>query len=211
MGIVPVGTAQGTGISPQNRAHNPSVRGLQDVGAVHLLWRTVISAEDADFGLLLAPGSGFAHLPLHAEQIEPGEAPTEAHFALRQLDAELVLEGAQYRETLFQVQDGGRWGTPGRAATVQVPAFPNAARDYARTRRGIIQAQGRLQWLGDGVGILRHAELIILRNQSRQPQIVIPEIESIVIGAARIQIVVIEKIHGHFWSSALCQKVKQPV
>lgn len=211
MGIVPVGTAQGTGISPQNRAHNPSVRGLQDVGAVHLLGRSVISAEDADFGLLLAPGSGFAHLPLHAEQIKPGEAPTEAHFALGQLDAELVLEGAQYREALFQVQDGGRRGAPGRAAAVQVPAFPNAARDYARTRRGIIQAQGRLQWLGDGVGILRHAELIILRNQSRQPQIVIPEIESIVIGAARIQIVVIEKIHGHFWSSALCQKVKQPV
>lgn len=211
MGIVPVGTAKGAGISPQNRAHNPAVRSLQDVGAVHLLGRSVISAEDADFGLLFAPGSGFAHLPLHTEQIEPREASTKAHLPLRQLDAELVLEGAQYWETLFQVQDGGRRGAPGRAAAVQVPALSNAARDYARTRRGIVQAQGRFQGLGDGVGILGHAELIILRNQRRQPEIVVPEIKSIVIWAARIQIVVIEKIHGHFWSFACRQKAKQPV
>lgn len=208
MSIVPVGTAKGTGVSPQNRAHNPAVRSLQDVRAVHLLRRTVISAEDADFGLLLAPGSGFAHLPLHAEQIEPREAPTKAHLSLR---LELVLEGAQYRETLLQVQDGGRRGAPGRAAAVHVPALSNAARDYARTRRGIVQAQGRFQGLGDGVGVLGHAELIILRNQRRQPEIVVPEIKSIVIWAARIQIVVIEKIHGHFWSFACGQKTKQPV
>lgn len=209
MGIVPVGTAKGAGVSSQNRAHNPAVRSLQDVGAVHLLRSSVISAEDADFGLLLAPGGGFAHLPLHAEQIEPGEAPPEAHLSLRQLDAELVLEGAQYRETLLQVQDGGRRGAPGRAAAVQVPALSNAARDYARTRRGIVQAQGRFQGLGDGVGVLGHAELIILRNQRRQPEIVVPEIKSIVIWAARVQIVVIEKIHGHFWSFARGHKVKQ--
>lgn len=210
MGIVPVGTAKGTGISPQNRAHNPAVRSLQDVRAVHLLRRSVISAEDADFGLLLAPGSGFAHLSLHTEQIEPREASTKAHLSLR-LDAELVLEGAQYRETLLQVQDGGRWGAPGRTAAVHVPALSNAARDYARTRRGIVQAQGRFQGLGDGVGILGHAELIILRNQRRQPEIVVPEIKSIVIWAARIQIVVIEKIHCHFWSFACGEKAKQPV
>lgn len=210
MGIVPVGTAEGTSISPQNRAHNPAVRSLQDVRAVHLLRRTVISAEDADFGLLFAPGRGFAHLPLHAEQIEPREAPPKAHLSLR-LDAELVLEGAQNRETLLQVQDGGRRRAPGRAAAVHVPALPNAARDYARTRRGIVQAQGRFQGLGDGVGVLGHAELIILRDQRRQPEIVVPEIKSIVIWAARIQIVVIEKIHGHFWSYACGQKAKQPV
>lgn len=204
MGIVPVGTAQGAGISPQNRAHHPAVRGLQDVGAVHLLRRSVIPAEDADFGLLLAPGRGFAaHLPLHAEQIKPREAPTETchHLPLRrQLDAaELALEGAQYRETLLQVQDGGRRGAPGRAAAVQVPAVSNhAARDYARTRRGIVQAQGRLQGLGDRVGVLGHAQLVVLRDQRRQPQIVVPEIESVVIWAARVQIVVVEKIHGHF-------------
>lgn len=129
MSIVPVGTAKGAGISPQNRAHNPAVRSLQDVGAVHLFGRSVISTEDADFGLLFASGSGFAHLLLHAEQIEPSEAPTKAHLPLRQLDAELVLEGAQYREALFQVQDGSWWGAPGRAATIQVPAFSNGARD----------------------------------------------------------------------------------
>lgn len=209
MGIVPVGTAKRAGVSPQNRAHNPAVRSLQDVRAVHLLRRSVISAEDADFGLLLAPGSGFAHLPLHAEQIEPRE-PSEAHLSLRQLDAELVLERAQYRETLFQVKDGGWRGAPGRAAAVQVPALSNAACDYARTRRGIVQAQGRFQGLGDGVWVLGHAEFIIFRNQRRQPEIVVPEIKSIVIWAARIQIVVIEKIHGHFWSFACDHKVKQP-
>lgn len=202
MGIVPVGTAQGAGVSPQNRAHDPAVRSLQDVRAVHLLGCPVISAEDADFGLLLAPGGGFAHLPLHAEQIEPSEAPAEAHLSLRQLHAELVLEGAQYRETLFQVQDGSRRGAPGRAAAVQVTALPNAARDYARTRRGIVQAQGRFKGLGDGVWVLGDAELIILRDQRRQPEIVVPEIKGIVVGAARIQIVVIEKIHGRFWSFA---------
>jgi len=138
MGIVPVGTAKGTGISPQNRAYNPAVRSLQDVGTEHLLWRSVISAEDADFGLLFAPGSGFAHLPLHAEQIKPREAATETHLPLRQLDTELILEGAQDRETLLQVQDGGRRGAPGWAAAVQVPALSNA-----RTRWGIVQAQGR--------------------------------------------------------------------
>lgn len=211
MGIVPIGTAKGAGISPQNRAHDPAVRGLQDVGAVHLLWRSVISAEDADFGLLFAPGSGFAHLPLHAEQVEPREAATKTHLPLGQLDAELVLEGAQYREALFQVQDGGRRGAPGRAAAVQVPAVSNAARDYARTRRRIVQAQGRFQGLGDGVGVLGHAELIILRDQRRQPEIVVPEIKSIVIWAARVQIVVIEKIHGHFCSFACREKAKQPV
>lgn len=205
MGIVPVGTAQGTSVSPQDRAHDPPVRSLQDVRAVHLLGSSVISAEDADFGLLLASRSGFAHLPLHAEQIEPREAPPEAHLSLR-LDAELVLEGAQYRETLLQVQDGGRRGAPGRAAAVHVPALSNAARDYARTRRGIVQAQGRFQGLGDGVGVLGHAELIILRNQRRQPEIVVPEIKSIVIWAARVQIVVIQKIHGHFWSFCLRSK-----
>lgn len=210
MGIVPVGTAEGTGISPENRAHDPAVRSLQDVRAVHLLGRSVISAEDADFGLLLAPGSGFAHLPLHAEQIEAREAPAKAHLSLR-LDAELALEGAQYRETLLQVQDGGRRGTPGRAAAVHVPALSSAARDYARTGRRIVQAQRRLQGLGDGVGVLGHAELVILRNQRRQPEIVVPEIKSIVIWVARIQIVVIEKIHGHFWSFVCGQKTKQPV
>lgn len=181
------------------------------MGAVHLLGRSVVSAEDADFGLLLAPGSGFSHLPLHAEQVETREAAAKAHLSLRQLDTELVLERAQYRETLFQVQDGGRRRAPRRAATLQVPALSNAARDYARTRRGIVQTQGRFQGLSDGVGVLGHAELIILRNQRRQPEIVVPEIKSIVIWAARIQIVVIEKIHGHFWSISCRQKVKQPV
>lgn len=104
MGIVPVGTAKGAGISPQNRAHHPAVRGLQDVGAVHLLGRSVISAEDANFGLLFAPGGGFTHLLLHAEQIKPREAPTEPRLPLRQLDPELVLERAQYGEAFFQVQ-----------------------------------------------------------------------------------------------------------
>lgn len=210
MGIVPVGTAQGAGISPQDRAHDPAVRSLQDVRAVHLLRRPVISAEDADFGLLLASGSGFAHLSLHAEQVETREAPTEAHFSLR-LDAELVLEGAQDRETLLQVQDGGRRGAPGRAAAVHVSALSNAARDYARTRRGIIQTQSRFQGLGDGVWVLGHAELIILRNQRRQSEIVVPEIKRVVIRAARVQIVVIEKIHGHLWLFACGQKAKQPV
>lgn len=209
MSIVPVGTAKGAGISPQNRAHNPAVRSLQDVGAVHLLGRSVISAEDADFRLLFGSGSGFAHLLLHAEHIEPSEVPTKTHLPLRQLDAELILEGAQYRETLFQVQDGSWWGAPGRAATIQVPAFSNGTRDYARTRRGIVQAQSRFQGLGDGVGILGHAELVILRNQSRQPKIVVPEIKSIVIWAARIQIGLIEKIHGHFCSFACRKKAKQ--
>lgn len=202
MRIVPVGTAQGTGVSPQNRAHDPAVRSLQDVRAVHLLGRAVISAEDADFGLLLAPGGGFAHLPLHAEQVEPGEAPAEARIPLRQLHAELVLEGAEYREPLLQLQDGGRRGAPGRAAAVQVTALPNAARDYARTRRGIVQAQGGFKGLGDGVGVLGHAQLVVLRDQRRQPKIVVPEIKSIVIRAARIQVVVVEKIHGRFWSFA---------
>lgn len=210
MGIVPVGTAKGAGISPQNRTHDPAVRSLQDVGAIHLLGGSVISAEDADFGLLLAPGSGFAHLPLHAEQIEPREAPTKAHLSLR-LDAELVLEGAQYRETLLQVQDGGRRGAPGRAAAVHVPALSNAARDYARTRRGIVQAEGRFQGLGDGVWVLGHAELVIIRNQGRQSEIVVPEIKSVIIRAARVQIVVIEKIHGHLRSFACGQKAEQPV
>lgn len=208
MGIVPVGAAQGTGISPQDGTHHPAVRSLQDVRAVHLLRRAVVSAEDADFGLLLAPGSGFAHLPLHAEQIESREAPAKGHLSLR---LELVLEGAQNRETLLQVQDGGWRGAPGRAAAVHVPALPNAARDYARTRRGIVQAQGRFQRLGDGVGVLGHAELIILRDQRSQPEIVVPEIKSIVIWAARIQIVVVEKIHGRLWSFACGQKANQPV
>lgn len=138
MGIVPVGTAQGASISPQNRAHNPAIRSLQDVGPEHFFGRSVISAEDADFGLLFAPGHGFAHLLLHAKQIKPREATAETHLPLRQLDTELVLEGAQDVETFFQVQDGGRRGTPGRAATVQVAALSDA-----RTRRGIVQAQGR--------------------------------------------------------------------
>lgn len=201
MGIVPVGTAKGTCISSENRAHNPAVWGLQDVRAIHLFGSSVVSAEDADFGLLFAPGSRLAYLPLHAEQIEPREAPTETHLSLR-LDVELVLEWAEDRETLLQVQDGGRRWAPGRAAAVHVPALPNAARDYARTRRGIVQTQSRLQGLGDGVGVLRHAELVILRDQRRQPEIVVPEIKSIVIWAARVEIVVIEKIHGHFWSFA---------
>lgn len=209
MSIVAVGTAEGTSVSPQNRAHDPAVRSLQDVRAVHLLRRTVISAKDADFGLLFAPGRGFAHLPLHAEQIEPREVPPKAHLSLG-LDAQVVLEGAQNGETLFQVQDRGGRRAPWRATTVQVPALPNAARDYARTGRGIVQAQGRFQGLGDGVGILGHAELIILRDQRRQPEIVVPEIKSIVIWTARIQIVVIEKIHGYFWSFACGQKAKQP-
>lgn len=202
MGIVPVGTAQGAGVSPQNRAHHPPIRGLQDVGAVHLLWCSVISAEDADFGLLLAPGGGFTHLPLHAEQVEPGEAPAETHLSLRQLHPELAVEGAQYGETLLQVQDGGRRGASRRAAAVQVPVFSNSSRDYARTRRGVIQTQRGFQGLCDGVGILRHAELIILRHQRGEPEIVVPKIKSVVVGVARVQIVVIEKIHGHFWSFA---------
>lgn len=164
MRIVPVGAAQGTRVRPQNRAHDPPVGRLQHVRAVHLLRRAVISAEDAYFGLLLAPGGGFAHLALHAEQIEPGEAPAEAHrLPLRQVDAQLVLERAQDREALLQVQDGGRRrGASGRAAAVQVPAVPDAARDYARTRRGVVQAQGRLQRLGDGVGVLGDAELVVV-------------------------------------------------
>lgn len=144
MGIVPVGAAKGTRISSKNWAHNPAVRGLQDVRAVHLFGRSVISAEDADFGLLLASGSRFAYLPFHAEQIEAREAPTKAHLSLG-LDVELVLERAEDRETLLQVQDGGRRWAPGRAAAVHVPTLPNAARDYARTRRGIVQTQSRLQ------------------------------------------------------------------
>lgn len=87
-----------------------------------------------------------------------------------------------------------------------MPALTNAARDYARTRCGIVQTQGRFQGLGDGVWVLGHAELIILRDQRRQPEIVVPEIKSIVIWAARVQIVVIEKIHGHFWWFACGQK-----
>lgn len=198
MGIVPVGTAKGTCISSEDRAHNPSVRGLQDVRAVHLFRSPVISAEDADFGLLFVPGRGFAHLPLHPEQVEPGEAPTKAHLSLG-LHVELVLERAEDGETLLQVQDGGRGGAPGRAAAVHGTALPNAARDYARTGRGIIQTQSRLQRLGDGVGVLRHAEFVILRHQRRQPQIVVPEIKSIVIRAARVQIGVIKEIHGGGW------------
>lgn len=209
MGIVPVGTAKGTCIRSENRAYNPAVWGLQDVRAIHLFGSSVISAEDADFGLLLAPGSRLAYLSLHAEQIEPREAPTETHLSLR-LDVELVLERAKDRETLLQVQDGGRRWAPGRAAAVHVSALPNAARDYAWTRRGIVQTQSRLQGLGDGVGVLRHAELVILRDQCRQPEIVVPEIKSIVIWAARVQIVVIEKIHGHFWFRLLDQKANKP-
>lgn len=201
MGIVPVGTAKGTCISSENRAHNPAVWCLQDVRAIDLFRSAVISAEDADFGLLFAPGSRLAYLPLHAEKIEPREVPTETHLSLR-LDVELILEWAEDRETLLQVQEGGRRWAPGRAAAVHVPALPNAARDYAWTRRGIVQTQSRLQGLGDGVWVLRHAELVILRHQRRQPEIVVPEIKSIVIWAARVEIVVIEKIHGHFWSFA---------
>lgn len=92
-----------------------------------------------------------------------------------------------------------------------MPVLPNVARDYARTRRGIVQAQGGFQGLGDGVGVLGHVELVVLRNQRRQPEIVVPEIKSIVIWAARIQIVVIEKIHGHCCSFGFRQKVKHPV
>lgn len=210
MGIVPVGTAEGTRISSENRAHNPAVWGLQDVRAVHLFGGSVISAEDADFGLLFAPGGRFAYLPFHAEQIEPREAPTETHLSLR-LDVELVLEWAEDGETLLQVQDGGRRGAPGRAAAVQVPAFANVACDYARTRRGIVQTQSRFEGLGDRIGVLRHAELVILRDQRRQPEIVVPEIKSIVVWAARVEIVVIEKIHGHFWSFARSKGEKTTV
>jgi len=204
VGIVPVGTAEGTGISPQDRTHDPPVRSLQDVGTVHLLRRAVISAEDADFWLLFVPGSWLAHLPLHAKQIEPREATAAAAEALhlplgQRTDAELVLERAQDREALLQVEDGGGRGAPGRTAAVQRSALAAATRDYARTLRGIVQAQGRLQGLGDGVGVLGHAELVVFRDQRRQTQIVVPEIESVVIWAARVQIVMIEKIHGgHF-------------
>lgn len=208
MGIVPVGAAQGAGISPQDGTHHPAVRGLQHVRAVHLLGRAVVSAEHADFGLLLAPGRGFAHLPLHAEQVEAREAPAEGRLSL---GLQLVLEGAEDGEALLQVQDGGGRGAPGRAAAVHVAAVPDAARDDARTRRGVVQAQGRLQGLGDGVGVLGHAELIILGDQRSQAEIVVPEIKSIVIWAARVQIVVVEKIHGRLWGFACGQKAKQPV
>lgn len=175
--------------------------------AEHLLRRSVIPAEHADFGLLFAPGCRFAHLPLHTKEIEPRKASTEAHLPLRQLAWERAEDG----EALLQVQDGGWRGAPGRAAAVQVPALSGAARDYARARRGIVQTQRRFQGLGDRVRILGHVELIILRNQCRESKIVVPEIESIIVGVARIQIVVIEKIHGHLWLLACRQKMKQPV
>lgn len=185
MGIVSVGTAQGAGVRPQDRAHHPAVGHLQDVRAKYFLRGAVISTEDADFGLLLAPGSRFAHFPLHAKQVETRKAPSKTHIPLRELDAELVMEGPQDGEGLFQIQEGGRRGASGRAAALEVPSLSSAT-DDARTRRRVIQTQGGFQRLSDGVGIWMQTQLIALRNQSRQSKIVIPEIKSVVIRAARI-------------------------
>lgn len=197
MCVIPVGAAQGACVRPQDGAHHPPVRGFQNVGAVNLLGRAVIPTEDADLGLLLIPRSRFSHLPLHTEQIKSREAPSDAHLPLRRGGHKptralvLVLEGTQDGETLFQVQDGNGGGRRA-AARVQLSsalAF-TSGRDCARARRGVVQTQGSFQRLRDGVGILRDA-VLVLRDQSGQPEIVIPKIKGVVIRVARTQVVVI--------------------
>lgn len=170
--------------------------------AVHLLRRAVIPTEDADLGLLLIARGRFPHLPLHAEEIKSREAPSDAHLPLLgggqqpSRSLVLVLEGAQDGEALFQVQDGDGGGR-GAAAGVQVStavAFA-AGRDYARARGAVVQAQSGFQGLRDGVGTLGDAVLVVLGDQRGEAEIVIPKIEGVIVGGARAQVVVVQKIH----------------
>lgn len=160
------------------------------MGAVHLLGRSIIPTEDADLGFLLIPRRLLAHLSLHAEKVETGEAPSKTGFSVLLWHAgTLVLERAKNGEALFQVEDGGRRRTRGRAAAFQVSTFA-AAPDNARARRRIVQAQSRFQRLRDGIGTLGRA-VLVLRDQRRETQIVVPEIECVVVRGASVQIVVI--------------------
>ncbi len=203
MRVVPVGTAQGARVRPQDRAHHPPVRGFQDVRAVHLLRRAVIPTEDADLGLLLIARHRFPHLPLHAEQIKSCKAPSDAHLPLmgggQQPSRALVLEGAQAGEALLQIQDGDGGGR-GAAAGVQVSSAVAVAagRDNARARGDVVQAQSSFQGLRDGVGILGDAVLVVLCDQRGEAEIVIPKIEGVIVGGACAQVVVVQKIHVFF-------------
>lgn len=200
MRVVPVGTAQGACVRPQDRAHDPPVRGFQHVRAVHLLRSAVIPTEDADLGLLLIARGRFPHLPLHSEQVKSCKPPSYANLPLlgggQQRALVLVLEGAQDGEALLQVQDGDGGGR-GAAAGIQVSSAVAFAH-YARARRAVVQAQGGFQRLRDGVGILRDAVLAVLGHQRGQAEIVIPEIKGVIVGGARAQVVVVQKIHVCF-------------
>lgn len=70
--IVAVGTAEGTGVCPQDGAQDSAIRCLQDVCAVNLLRCAVIPTEDAHLRLRLAPLSLFAS-SVHREQVQAGE------------------------------------------------------------------------------------------------------------------------------------------
>lgn len=71
--VVAVGTAQRAGVCPEDGAQHSAVRGLQDVGAVNLLWCAVIPTEDAHLRFGLRPLSLFAP-SVHGEQVQAGES-----------------------------------------------------------------------------------------------------------------------------------------
>lgn len=185
--VVAVGAAQRAGVRAQDGAQHPAVRRLQDVGAVNLLRRAVIPTEDAHLRLRLAPLGQFAP-PVRGEQVEAGEAaPVRGRVsASRRRVAGQVLVGPQQRDALPQVVDGDRRGARGRAAAVQVCV---AVPDYAGAhRRVVLQAQRRFQGLRDGVGSAGRAVDLVFGDQCRQPEVVVPKIESVVVGRARVQV-----------------------
>ncbi|GCB67885.1 hypothetical protein scyTo_0015168 [Scyliorhinus torazame] len=112
------------------------------MGRVDIFGRPVVAAEDADLGLLLGPAAALpGRPPLQPQEVEGAEG-VEQHLGLRVAAAGRErLEGVEEGEALLQVQESP--GGAGRATAVPIPRARAAA---------IIQPQGGLQGLGDGVG-----------------------------------------------------------
>ena len=69
--------------------------------------------------------------------------------------------------------------------SVAVPSVPS----HAGAIRGVVlQTQGCFQRLGDGVGAAEGAVDLALGDKCRQTEVVVPEIESVVIGSPRLQV-----------------------
>ena len=109
-----------------------------------------------------------------------------------------MLVRPEERDALLQVVDGDRRGARGRAAAaaVRVRVAVPAVRNYARANRGVVlQPQGGLQRLGDGVRAEGGTVDLSLGHKCGQAEVVVPEVKRVITGRARVQEAVIQEIH----------------